>query len=789
MHAADAAPMRRTSISGFRPAHAVRIAAMVLPTLGVATVTSNEPRPRPAPPPGPHAVDVWMGHDDAVTVDPRWAQETARARLSVTATQRPLTLSAVPGGLGAGFQMVGSVAVLQGDDLNTNGTPARRGMDGDTLARVGQQFITAFGDYYDEIAVFLAFKDNATPTSLAYYMPIKNDTQGLGLGLFDASEAYGSPTGRLQGMLNMKRVLAYGLGAADDPDNDLYAVWAQEAAHRWLAYFRFRRETDTENQDTLLFRQKAHWAGNVQSDASLVDGVNWRDNGDGTFTALERDKRYGPMDQYGMGLLAEKDVPPIFMLEDVKRTDDDMPVDLRNPFAVARGIPYTARKVVITVQDVIRAVGPRIPATDPAAADMRMGVVLVISPDSGPDEFVGESFRIDHTRRLWTDYYNTAGGGRGKVCTELLRPCRGLSLTFGEARLTAAGPSMVPGQPFKLTVPVTNAGDAAGAPKIKADARGALTLSRDTVDLDVASLAPGQTANAVFEGYAPHGVPCAQPLPIDFVTVDTRARPSPSAGITTVMVGVVPGPLDNLDGAGSGAWKVNPDGTDTAMTGRWELATPERSDAFDFVVQPGAAFSGQRAFVTGAARGTDPSANDVSGGLTTVESPPLSLAGLTTPHLVYQAYFVAADFINQVLVPGAADSLRVLASADGATWTELDRLGGMALGWQRRVIKLADKLPPEVLSAQSLRLRFVAEDADINTVVEAVVDDVGLVGEAPACAIPAVDGGADASATAPPGGGCECGVGRGGRPASGIAFLLVLLAGLRRRRSRALSAR
>jgi hypothetical protein len=233
---------------------------------------------------------------------------------------------------------------------------------------------------------------------------------------------------------------------------------------------------------------------------------------------------------------------------------------------------------------------------------------------------------------------------------------------------------------------------------------------------------------------------------------------------------------------------VNPAGDDTAQTGRWELGAPERSEVFDFVLQPGAAFSGQRAFVTGAARGTDPSANDLSGGATTLESPPFSLQGLSSPHLSYQVYFVAADFQNEVLVPAASDALRVLASADGTTWTEVDRLTGMALGWQRRSIKLADTLPAEALAAPSLRFRFIAEDAGLNTAVEAVIDDVGLVGETAACAIPAPDGGAG-PVTPPPGGGCDCDMGRAPRPVPASGFLLVAAAllqhRLRRRRQRA----
>ena len=89
----------------------------------------------------------------------------------------------------------------------------------------------------------------------------------------------------MQGVLNMKRIGLYGRDAADDPDNGLYAVWAQEAAHRWLVYFRLRREPPTAaNSEALLGRMYAHWKNNVQADGSIIDGYAWNDNGDGTFT-------------------------------------------------------------------------------------------------------------------------------------------------------------------------------------------------------------------------------------------------------------------------------------------------------------------------------------------------------------------------------------------------------------------------------------------------------------------------------------------------------------------------
>lgn len=760
---------------------ATRIAAVALPVLCAAVPLGQESPPLP-PPPVAHAVDIWLGHGNGAGIDPALARAAERERLFPT-TPPLITQAPAGGALGAGFLMVGSVAVLPGDDLTVskaNNNDARRGIEYRNLQEISRRFIAAFGDDYDQIAVFLGFTDYMSALSLAYQMRVKNDVRGIILterdgqffqDLFDASAGFGSPSGRLQTVLNMKRILAYGRGAADDPANNLYAVWAQEAAHRWAAYLHVRKPGDR----ALLGRQLAHWTKALQADASIMDGYLWQDHGDGTFTAVERDKRYGALDQYAMGLLPAEEVPPFFLLEEIRRMDD-VPLGM---FAPSIGARYKAKKVALTIDDVIAAMGPREPATDPSAADLRMGVVLLTLPGVSAEQVVGEAYRIDRTRRLWDDFYNEAGGERGKVCTQLLRPCRGPSLSYGAAALaeTGAKPDAIvaPGETFRLSVPVTNDGNVRVPLQVKADGRGAFTFTRDTATV---TLAPGDSGTLSFEGRVPLGTPCATLLNVDLATVEKPGRTNPSRGSVTVVVGARNGPGDAFEEGPADGWTVDPDGTDTATTGRWEQGTPERSDGFEFLMQPGAAWSGTGTFVTGAAAGANHSANDVSGGLTTLESPAYATDGLSKPRLDYQVYFVAADFQNEVLVPGSGDSLRVLASADGGEWTEIDRLTGMALGWQRRLIAI-----PPALQAPSLRFRFVVEDTDVPTVVEAVIDDVRLMGEAPSCSLPAPDGGTTDPRMPP--GGCDCRVAssRGGTPLAAMVVVgAMILVGRRRRR-------
>jgi hypothetical protein len=164
-----------------------------------------------------------------------------------------------------------------------------------------------------------------------------------------------------------------------------------------------------------------------------MDGVNWQQNPDGTFTPTERDKRFGSLDQYAMGLRDPSEVPPFFFLENF--VDDNGQAVQRDKLSILPGRKYKATRVDVTMQDVLRAMSARSPSAGGAAADLRMGVIFITPPGVAPAEIVGEAFLVDQTRAPWDGFYNTAGQGRGKVCTELLRPCRGPAFEYNNARL------------------------------------------------------------------------------------------------------------------------------------------------------------------------------------------------------------------------------------------------------------------------------------------------------------------------------------------------------------------
>ncbi len=730
-----------------------------------------------------HAVDVWGEHSDAVDFDLVAARAASRALLNrggpAPATGRAGDINRAetrtPAPLHGGFTVVGSVALLEGDETTATAMTGGFGIQGANLPNITAKFIQAFGDDYDQVAVFLSFSDRASLNSLAYQLLAKNDIRGLGIPLSDHTKDYGS-AGKMQTVLNMKRIGLYGRGAADDPDNGLYAVWAQEAAHRWLVYFRLQRTSDPSKTEALLGRQFAHWKNNVQADGSIMDGYTWVDNGDGTFTSKERGVRYGMLDQYGMGLRKASEVPPFFMI-DAMSDLDGRPITAMAP----RLGKYKGSRIDLTIDDIIRANGPREPERDPVAEDLRMGVVLVSAPGQTASQLIGEAFQIDNSRRLWTDFYNGAGGGRGKVCTQLLRPCRGDAFELSDLEIVESpllknkDGAVSAGEPVKVNIKVTNTGDAPGRADLQVDGGGVLTVTPGQSGM----LPAGQSAVVSLDGRVAAGAACSRPF-----TLDVRApgAKGPSRVFFETAIGLQPKQVESFDGGMPAGWRVNPDGTDTKTQGRWALGTPQRFEFFGYTLQPGAAYSGNSAFVTGLA--VDELDTDNVEGRTTLESAAFGIKGLREPHLSYQVYFVSSDFAAELLVPGPSGSMRVEASLDGGAFTEVDRLTGMSTGWQRRIVRLSEKLPAAATASEA-RFRFIAEEVEGGAlpVVEAVIDDVGIYAESAGCD-PAAPPPEELPPPAPESG-CSCRVGAA-RAGVGIGPFALTLLGLLlwRRRSR-----
>jgi hypothetical protein len=195
-----------------------------------------------------------------------------------------------------------------------------------------------------------------------------------------------------------------------------YAVGhlGHEIGHRWSAYVAAR-----VNGQTISLGAWPHWDAGLQArvaypyslpvEASTEGGSVWQDNFDGTFTQLRDGYMFVPasgysyLDLYLMGLIAPAEVPDFFILSQLARSGTD-----------GNGRPiFKAARTKITIQDVIDAVGPRVPDVSHSQRHFNTGIAGIVEHGRRPSAELLD--RADGIRRQWIDYWATTTGHRASM--------------------------------------------------------------------------------------------------------------------------------------------------------------------------------------------------------------------------------------------------------------------------------------------------------------------------------------------------------------------------------------
>jgi hypothetical protein len=174
---------------------------------------------------------------------------------------------------------------------------------------------------------------------------------------------------------------------------------------------------------------------------------------------------------------------------------------------------------------------------------------------------------------------------------------------------------------------------------------------------------------------------------------------------------------DDFDGAPTG-WTVNPDGSDSATRGQWEIAAPDWT-AFRGLKQLGAPQSGANDLVTGRLGGRRPLLDDLDGGLTTVRSAPIAISGsFSAVTLNFYSYFAhAANASN-------ADYFRVkvIGSTTATIFEQTGDRSDVDAVWEPHSVDLT------AFKGQTIRLQIECADAARESLVECGLDSLSIVG-------------------------------------------------------------
>jgi len=272
---------------------------------------------------------------------------------------------------------------------------------------IAKEFFKTHRDEYDFLIVFSNFDFRMSDAEAeAFYLRIKNDVRGIGLGLFDRSELFGSK-GNIQGMIDMGNVSKYVMDPGDPNFEQTLFILNHEMLHRWGAHVRFKDRDGTVSK-ALLSMDQSHWSFLFDSGGSVLDGNGWQMKEEGAFTSIAAGKHFGPLDLYLMGLHDKTRVPPMLLI-------DHSSVDaLTQPKA---GTTITGTPRWVTIDDVIAAEGAREPGAFASRKTFKAAFILITRPRT----FSGyELHGLENVRKGWERIFSILTKGLGLMEVALL---------------------------------------------------------------------------------------------------------------------------------------------------------------------------------------------------------------------------------------------------------------------------------------------------------------------------------------------------------------------------------
>lgn len=456
---------------------------------------------------------AWMTHPPAMDTD-------AAVRL---VGQVPARAPAAGPLFASGAQ--GDIYVVEGTNqlvlsVDGNGSPCTGGgcykvlNPQGAVQAVADAVIRDHGDIFDSVVVWTTFKDYSVA---AYYLPLRNDIHGL--GVCDSGGGQSSLFGcvydrsggqNVQGYIYMNGIdlwlevdNMWGLAWTElDFESQVYATLGQESAHRWLSGFQVR-DTAGRVSTLLLGRDKSHWNLKFDSGGSVMDGVEWEDTGNGTFSAVGDNDGYSALDQYAMGLIAPEEVAPVFFISGAASNDlksfywrvtgqtisDLIPDGTEQlpagwpPHEVMGTITATGSRRDYSIEQIISVNGARVPAYDEAPKQFKQAFALVTLPGQSTASVTGHVARLDAVRQRWEQWFTDRTAARGNICTSLSGVCAPPHAEIADVRLSDDGSATADGawgrnEEVSLYLVVTNSG---GAPVMSVSATASTASERVTV--------------------------------------------------------------------------------------------------------------------------------------------------------------------------------------------------------------------------------------------------------------------------------------------------------------------
>ncbi len=243
----------------------------------------------------------------------------------------------------------------------------------------------AVPDDFIFVYLFTAFE---TGVGAFFYSPESNSTRGIGSDLFD-----GNGLDPREGFVFMNYWKSFEQVFQGAPQEVIRAqarsVFNQEAGHRWASFTNAGPNGNGAGPDVMLGRDDSHWSFFLQTGGSPMEGNNWRDNQNGTFTTITgtNNWHYSDLDLYLMGLIAPGDVMPWFVITNPNvngQTDlFGQTITKSSPPQIIQPATISGTRVDLTIADIQTLHGDRNPAAGVAPTRWRVAFVMLAGQTGG----------------------------------------------------------------------------------------------------------------------------------------------------------------------------------------------------------------------------------------------------------------------------------------------------------------------------------------------------------------------------------------------------------------------
>jgi hypothetical protein len=266
-------------------------------------------------------------------------------------------------------------------------------------------------DRYDALVAWTNFESDLDD-AFAFSILVHNDVAGIGEEDFDNSRAWGSE-GELESFVFMGNLRRYPrdprarvVGAASRPTT--LGLLAHEVGHRWLARALVRRTGIAS--DALLGRQSSHWSFFLDTDASFLEGNDIVPESENRFRTVETVTRYSRLDLYLMGLAEVSEVEPFFVVTEASALSGE---SIDKESTPRTGVVLAGTRADVTIDDVVRALGPREPSAGSAPASFRHAWVLLSLGGAPPTS--SDVAQIQDARNAFLPFFQEQTLGRAHI--------------------------------------------------------------------------------------------------------------------------------------------------------------------------------------------------------------------------------------------------------------------------------------------------------------------------------------------------------------------------------------